>query len=51
MTTYNVQDSEAGNIIDTFTSYEEAEKVLISYEEEDKANGEYVEGFYEIKEA
>lgn len=46
--TYKIQDREAGNEIDTFTSLEEAEKELIVYEKEDKENGIFVEDFYEI---
>lgn len=51
MKTYIIQDSEAGNFIDSFSTLEEAEKVLLQYEEEDRENGTYEEGFYEIVEA
>ena len=43
-----VRDREAGNVIDEFCTYEEAEKALEEYEKEDKGNGEYTPNFYEI---
>lgn len=43
-----IQDSEAGNIITGFDTLESAEAELEKYEEEDRKNGTYVEGFYEI---
>lgn len=48
MTTYIIQDREAGNVIDSFNTIEEAEKALIEYEEQDKKDGIYEENFYEI---
>lgn len=45
-----IQDSEAGNIITGFDTLESAEAELEKYEEEDRKNGTYVEGFYEISE-
>lgn len=47
---YTIRDREAGNIIDTFCTYEEARQELDRYEEDDKANGIYTEDFYEIVE-
>ena len=45
---YNVRDKEAGNVIDTFNSYNEAEKALANYNETDMLDGIFVEDFYEI---
>ena len=45
---YITRDSEAGNEIERFNSREEAERAIESYEEEDKKNEEYTDGFYEI---
>lgn len=45
---YVIRDKEAGNVIAKFNSYEEAQKELIKYENEDKANGNYTPDFYEI---
>lgn len=43
-TKFQVRDSEAGNLIDTFDSYTEAKNAIVQFEMED---GESV-GFYEI---
>lgn len=51
MKTYIIQDAEAGNFIDSFSTLDEAEKTLAEFEEEDRENGTYEEGFYEIVEA
>lgn len=45
---YITRDSEAGNEIDRFSTEEEAISAVESYEQEDRENGEYSEGFYEI---
>lgn len=45
---YIIRDAEAGNIISKFTTYDEAATELAKYEAEDKADGTYTEGFYEI---
>jgi hypothetical protein len=45
---YSIQDSEAGNVIDTFDTLREAEQALKEYEQDDKQNGVYTEGFYQI---
>ena len=50
MTTYKIQDSEAGNVIDFGLSLTEAQEVLAGYEQEDKLNNNYTERFYEIVE-
>lgn len=48
--TFIIRDSEAGNTIETFNSAEEAQETLLQYEDEDKKDGIYVQGFYEIVE-
>jgi hypothetical protein len=48
MKNYTIRDREAGNVIDTFTSLEEAKKELKKFEEQDKTDGSYTEDFYEI---
>ena len=48
MVKYIVADREAGNVIDEFNTLEEAEKRLEEFEEMDKEDGIYTEGFYEI---
>jgi hypothetical protein len=45
---YCTRDSEAGNIIDFFATLEDAQKAIEQYEEEDKDNGDFTPGFYEI---
>ena len=45
-----IQDSEAGNVITGFDTLKEAEEALLRYEEEDRENGSFNEGFYEIAE-
>lgn len=45
---YVIQDREAGNVIDWFDTYEEAEAELAKYERQDKEDGIYQEDFYEI---
>lgn len=47
---YVLRDAEAGNEIERFTTLEEAEEVLAIYEADDKKDGMYQEGFYEIDE-
>ena len=46
---YVIRDREAGNEIERFATREEAEKQLAVYEEQDRADGIFVEDFYEIK--
>lgn len=48
MTKFIIRDREAGNEIARFDSYEEAVAEIEKYEETDKAEGTYTEGFYEI---
>lgn len=45
-----IQDSESGNVITGFDTLKEAEEALLRYEEEDRENGSFNEGFYEIVE-
>lgn len=47
---FYTRDAEAGNIIDSFNTYEDAEEAIRMYEEEDKQNGDYQQNFYEIEE-
>lgn len=47
---YVLRDAEAGNEIERFATLEEAEEVLSTYEADDKKDGMYQEGFYEIDE-
>lgn len=48
--TYRIQDREAGNVIETGLTLEEAQKILAKFEADDKADGTYTEDFYEIVE-
>lgn len=47
---YVIRDREAGNEIERFATREEAEQQLAKYEEQDRADGIFVEDFYEIVE-
>lgn len=47
-TIYQIQDREAGNIIESGLSFEEATKLVAEYEQKDKDNNTYVAEFYEI---
>lgn len=47
---YTIRDREAGNVIDTFISREDAEGALAQFEADDKAEGTYEPNFYEITE-
>ena len=51
MKTYIIRDKEAGNEIEEASSYEEAKKIIESYEAEDKVEGINSVDFYEIIEA
>ena len=48
MKLYAVRDREAGNIIEIAFTKEAAEKTLHNFEESDKEEGIFEEGFYEI---
>lgn len=45
-----IRDREAGNIIEVFQTREEAEKMLLEYEKQDKKDGIYEANFYEVAE-
>ena len=50
MKKYIIQDSETGTFIDQFNTYQEAQKELERYENEDKKDGTFTPDFYEIVE-
>lgn len=43
-----VADRETGTFMDEVSSVDEGIKLIRQFEDEDKANDDYVEGFYEI---
>jgi len=45
-----IRDREAGNIIEQVSSMEEGMELIQEFEEKDKAEGTFEEGFYEIAE-
>ena len=45
---YFTADREAGNIIAGFKTYAEAKQAVAEYEEEDRREGNYTPGFYDI---
>lgn len=45
---YVIRDSEAGNEIEECDSLNEAKKILRKYEQTDREENIYTEGFYEI---
>lgn len=47
---YVVRDREAGNVIETFNSREEAYSAMLEYEKEDEREGVYEPDFYEVVE-
>lgn len=49
-TRYQIQDREAGNVIDKYLTLNEAEDILDIMEREDRKDGTYTENFYEIVE-
>jgi hypothetical protein len=48
MKKYIIQDHETGTFIDEFETYQEAQKELERYENEDKQDGTFTPDFYEI---
>lgn len=50
MKTYKLEIREIGEVIDIFTTYEEAKEQLDKYEQEDQANGDFTENYYNILE-
>ena len=47
---YITRDREAGNEIERFATEEEAVIAVGEYEDEDRKNGDYTDGFYEVAE-
>ena len=47
---YIIRDKETGNEIETVNHYHEALEIIKTYEDEDKAEGNYTPDFYEIVE-
>ena len=45
---YIIRDREAGNVIDSFDSLDEAKNELMKFEKTDKKEGTYTPDFYEI---
>lgn len=45
---YIIRDREAGNVIDSFDTPDEAKNELINFEKTDKKEGSYTSDFYEI---
>lgn len=45
---YIIQDKEAGNIIEHAPTLQDAEDIIIQYENQDKKEGTYTSNFYEI---
>lgn len=45
---YEVRDSEAGNVIETFATRQEAEAALEAYEKSDEEEGIYTPDYYEV---
>jgi hypothetical protein len=43
-----IRNRETGTVIDEADTLTEALKILSSFENEDKANGTYEDGFYEV---
>lgn len=50
MATYTIQDKEAGNVIETGLTLDEAKATLEKFENDDKKEGSYTPDFYEIVE-
>lgn len=46
-----IRSSQSGDVIEECGTVDEALKILRGYEEEDKQEGNYTEGFYEIYDA
>jgi hypothetical protein len=45
---FSIRNREAGTVIEEADTLTEALKVISKYENEDKANGTYEDGFYEV---
>lgn len=48
MKKYRIQDREAGNVIDDYTTRRKAEMALKRFEKQDRRDGIFAENFYEI---
>ncbi len=48
--TYKITDREAGNKIESGLTLEDAKRMVLEFEQEDKKNGEYTPNFYLITE-
>ena len=47
---YKIQDRQAGNVIEKYLTFKQADDLVYQFENEDKKNGIYVSKFYEIVE-
>jgi hypothetical protein len=45
---FSIRNRETGTVIEEADTLTEALKVISKYENEDKANGTYEDGFYEV---
>ena len=45
---YIIRDREAGNVIDSFATSDEAKSELVRFEKIDKKEGSFTPGFYEV---
>jgi hypothetical protein len=50
MTTYKIQEREAGNVIETGLTLAEAKNMITKFEKDDEKNGNFEQDFYEITE-
>jgi hypothetical protein len=50
MKNYQIQDKEAGNVIEAYLTHEQAIKTLKKYEERDRIDNDFTPDFYEIVE-
>lgn len=48
MKRYLIRDAEAGNPLEDFDTYQEAQEMIYAYEMEDMNDYNFTEGFYEI---
>ena len=47
---YVIIDNEAGNIIEHAETLEQAQQIIVEYEQGDKKDGTYTPNFYSIRE-
>lgn len=50
MKTFEIRDYEAGNVIERNLYFEQAKRIVAEFEKQDKIDGTYTPGFYEIVE-